>query len=356
MNSGTSSLAPAARVLDAGNDVARVLFVLSPREREIFLPDRCLEAPDGRLHAFIDLERASHEEWARLLREFRPTVLVTAWSAKALPADWVESDSFSVRYVCNITGSLSKVMTPRLYERGVRATNWGSLVSPSVAEHALLLVMALLRGLPRWREAIAEGGWTLDTVQRLQTRSLRGRRVAVHGFGGIAREIVALLAPFRPAEIRVYSHGVPASFITEHGARPCANLEELFSGAEVLIECESLSEHTRHSVDARLLSLLPNDAVFVNVGRAEVVDESALLGEAASGRLRVGVDVFHREPVSADYPLLHAPGVLVSPHIAGPTADVYRLCGDQALENLRRYLDGGRLTGEVTLTAFERMT
>jgi phosphoglycerate dehydrogenase-like enzyme len=68
------------------------------------------------------------------------------------------------------------------------------------------------------------------------------------------------------------------------------------------------------------------------------------------------VDVFHREPLDPGYALLRAPGVLASPHIAGPTWDIYRTCGDHALENLRRYLAGEPVSAEVLLSAFERMT
>lgn len=335
----------------------RILFACSPRERGIFLPSLRTSDFETWPQAWFDPETATAEGWEKTLREWRPTVIVSAWSTRRIPPAWVASDSFSLRYVCHVAGSVRTVLSRDLLERGVVATNWGGAITHTIAEHAMLLVLALLRGAPSWRESIALGGWTLEQSERLRTRSLRGLRVGLHGFGAIARELVAMLAPFRPAELRVYSHGVPASFISEHGAVACPSLDDLFSGSDVLIDCESLSPTNRGSVGARQLGLLPDDAVFVNVGRGQIVDETALLAEAATGRLRIGVDVFHREPLKADYPLLHAPGVLASPHIAGPTWDTYRLCGDHALENLRRHLAGEKpLSGEVTLAAFDRMT
>ena len=334
----------------------RILFAFSPREQGIFLPDLRREEFDAQPHAYLDPERAGPDGWEKTLREWRPSVIVTAWSARRIPAAWVASDEFSLRYVCHVTGSLRTLLSRDILERGVRATNWGPSINHTVAEHAALLVLALLRGAPRWQASTAAGGWTLEHVTRLRTRSLRGRRVGLHGFGAIARELLALLTPFRPAEVRVFSQGVPAAFIEEHGATACASLDELFASSDVLVSCESLTPRSRGSVDARVLALLPDDAVFVNVGRGAIVEESALLTEAAAGRLRIGVDVFHREPLAPDYPLLHAPGVLISPHIAGPTWDTYRDCGDHALENLRRYLAGRPLSGEVDLAAVDRMT
>lgn len=334
----------------------RILFAFTPKEQALFLPDFDQAEFAAEENLYIDTDAAGSEGWARTLRTWRPTVVVTAWSAKRIPAAWVEADDFSLRYVCHVTGSLRTVMGRELFLRGVRATNWGSCINHTIAEHAMLLVLALLRGTAHWPQAIERGGWTVEQVRRLRTRSLRGRRVGLHGFGAIAREIAAMLAPFRPAEIAAYSHGVPAEFMADHGVKPCRGLDELFAGSEVLIDCESLTPENRGSVDARILALLPDDAVFVNVGRGQIVDEAALLAEAASGRLRIGLDVFHREPLPDDSPLRRSASVMLSPHIAGPTLDTYRLCGDHALNNLRRYLAGGRLTGEVTLTAFDRMT
>lgn len=334
----------------------RILFAFTPREQDIFLPALRVADFDAWPHASFDPESGGLEGWEKTLRDWRPTVVVSAWSTRRIPPAWVASGEMSIRYVCHVAGSLRAVLSRDLFALGLRATNWGTCINHTVAEHAMLLVLALLRGAPRWPASIAQGGWTLDQTQRLRTKALRGRRVGMHGFGSIAREVLALLAPFRPAEVRVYSRGVPASFIAEHGALPCADIDELFSRSEVLIDCESLSPENRGAVDARVLALLPDDAVFVNVGRGSIVDESALLREAASGRLRLGIDVFHREPIAPDYPLLHAPGILVSPHIAGPTWDTYRLCGDHALENLRRHLAGQPLSGEVSLAAFDRMT
>ncbi len=345
----------AAPVVDASAE--HVLFAFSDREQALFFPEARPELAAGRAAwSRLDPESLDAEGWADALRERRPTVLVTAWSAKPVPVDWIDSDDFSLRYVCHITGSLKKIMSDRLYARGVRATNWGASINHTVAEHALLLVLALLRGAAQWPATIAQGGWTVDHVERLRSRTLRGKRVGLHGFGAIAREIAPLLASFRPERVSAYSRGVPPSFIVEHGVQSCPSLERLFAESDVVIGCESLTPENRGSVDARVLGLLADDAVFVNVGRGQIVDETALLAEAASGRLRLGLDVFHREPLPADSPLLAAPGILLSPHIAGPTWDTYRVCGDHALDNLRDYLDGKPLDGEVAADFFARMT
>jgi phosphoglycerate dehydrogenase-like enzyme len=192
-------------------------------------------------------------------------------------------------------------------------------------------------------------------MQLLRSRTLAGKRVGLHGMGAVARALAGLLRPFG-VNLAAYSRGVPEAHMLALGVRPCASLEELFRHAEVLFEVEGLNGHTRGSVTADLLELLPPDAVFVNVGRGALADEAALAALARAGRLRVGLDVYHREPLAADSPLRDNPGVLLSPHVAGPTWETYPLCGAQALENLAAYLRGETPENLVTLEIYDRAT
>ncbi len=149
---------------------------------------------------------------------------------------------------------------------------------------------------------------------------------------------------------------MPRSLFEQYGVRSCDSLEELFSGSEVLIECESLTQRSQGSVTEAILRLLPEDAVFVNVGRGRIVDEDALARLASEGRLRVGLDVYEQEPLPADSPLRRTPHTLLSPHIAGPTLDGFSILSRFAVENIRSYLEGGKIQGQVTLDAYDRST
>jgi phosphoglycerate dehydrogenase-like enzyme len=333
----------------------RILFSVGPLEKKLFLPEADLTRFDDQACAHINPDGISAADWENALRQHRPTVLVTAWNTPPIPVSWIESADFSLRYLCNITGSVKSVAPRILFSRGVRMTNWGTLINHTIAEHALLMVLSLLRNTPAWPAAAVSGSYSAQLMPVLRTRSLRGKRVGLHGFGAIAREIVALLKPFQ-VELTGFSQGVPRAFFESHGVEPCADLETLFARSDVLIECESLTPHSRGSVTADVLARLPHDAVFVNVGRGLIADEAALARLASEKRLRVGLDVFHQEPLPPDSPLAKIPGLLLSPHIAGPTWDAFPLCGDHALENLRRYLNREPLTDEITVEIYDRAT
>lgn len=330
-------------------ETERVLIALSAEERQMLYPGH---GPDGDLlpgvaSRWFDPKR-ERDRWPETLRKFSPTILLSCWATPPLPADYVESPAFSLRYVCHTAGSVRALVPPGLIERGILVTNWGALASRPVAEQALLLILASLRRVPRWRRYLLED-------RRLETRTLEGQRVGLHGFGRIARSLVELLRPFRVG-IAAYSAGVPPALMTAAGVRPCASLEELFSSSTVLVECEALTPESAGSVTRGLLERLPPEAIFVNVARGRLVDERALAELAASGRLQVALDVYAREPLAHDSPLLEVPDALLSPHIGGPTYDLLPACGEQALDNLRAYLENRPVSSVITPEIYERST
>jgi phosphoglycerate dehydrogenase-like enzyme len=327
-----------------------LLFALSSADRHRFLNGRSLEQEFGPGARWVDVAGISKDDWQRLLIETAPEVLVSAWDTPQFPEELARSPDLSLRYVCHMAGGV-RFLPRSLLERGVLVSNWGSSASSSVAEHALLMTLGALRSLPLWRPLLSN--MPSDRMAMLRTRTLRRKRVGLHGFGLIARQFVGMARPFEP-DICAYSAGVPLELFECHGVRAAASLEELFKHSEVLIECEALTALTRGSVTAALLDLLPEDAVFVNVGRGAVVDEEALGRRALEGRIRVALDVFEHEPLPADSAFLRTPNAMLSPHVAGPTDDTFALCGEFALSNLKRYFQGEKPEGLVTPEAYDR--
>lgn len=164
-----------------------------------------------------------------------------------------------------------------------------------------------------------------------------------------------LLRPFTD-DIACFSTGVPADVIRAAGMHPAASLSELFTGRDVLFECEALTPANTQCVDAAMLARLPDGALFVNVARGHLVDETALLREVRSGRLQAALDVLTIEPVPADSPWRKQPGAIYSPHIAGPTNDMMPRIGTVALQNVENYLARRPLTNLVTLEQYDRAT
>ena len=335
----------------------KILFALTAQERDQFFPSQDLAAIGAMECLSVDAcSIPSPDWWSSLLQEIRPTILVSCWGTPMVPYPLVASGLVPLRYVCHASGSVRKVVPREFITNGGVVTNWAGLVGNSVAEHALLLILASLRNLPQWHLALGEDmnkRW--GKGPQMGTLSLRGRNVGIHGFGNIARELARLLKPFE-VNCRAYSEGVPAEIMRQHGVAPCNSLEELFANSDVLAECESLTPKSVGIVNADILKLMPKGGVFVNVARGAIVDQAALDCLARNGHIRVASDVFREEPLPQNSPLRTNPNVLISPHIGGPTADCYPRCGEFALKNISRYLAGEPLEGRITLEIFDRST
>jgi phosphoglycerate dehydrogenase-like enzyme len=326
-----------------------LLVVISEQEERMFFPEGPLQ-----FHGY-EIERVHPEDgrvFHTLMRGSRAEVVLSAWSTPLLDEQWLLSRECPVKYICQITGSLRK-QVPRAYlAKGGLASNWAGLAAPMVAEHALLLALGTLRKLPEWRASFTAAG---PGRIRLRTRSLFGRRVGLHGFGRVARELVKLLKPFG-TKTCAYSAGVPPDYIKSFGVAPCDSLADLFAQSQVLFECEALTGESRGCVTRALIGALPEGAVFVNVGRGQLVDESALLEAAMREKIHIALDVAASEPIRDGNPVLAAPDALISPHIGGPTDDFFPELGRFARSNLERYLRGGQPEGIVTLRDYDRAT
>lgn len=332
-----------------------LVIALPAREQRLFLDSAAKsEWLPGLAHSIWPTESDfAPGRWTEFLHKVQPQILLTGWGTPPLPADWLTAPACPLRYVCHLTGSVRKVVPRSFIERGGLVTNWGSFAGQFAAEHALLLVLASLRNLNAWRPFIAQPVKSREP-ESLGTRSLFGRRVGLHGFGNIARALAALLRPFG-VSLHAFSAGVPETMIRAEGVEPCASLSDLFRQSEILFECEALTPATERSVTAEVLRLLPDGAVFVNVGRGRVVEEPALVREAASGRIHVALDVTS-EDMTERSELLQLPQAILSPHVAGPTHDQYRRCADLARQNLERFLRGETPTARVTLEIYDRST
>lgn len=332
----------------------RLLFAVPEAARQEFFPHH----PEGILtrtrEYWAERDELQERRWDKLLQEFDPEVVISCWQTPGFSDDYASSPN-SLRYVCHLAGSVRNRVPRAMIERGVLISNWGNMVGHSVAEHAVLLILAGLRNIREWNDAVDEFSGNPRT--RLRTCTLKGKRVGIHGFGGIARHLVSMLRPFH-CQISAYSEGVPSHLYVENGVKECGSLAELFSKNQILVECEALTSRTEGSVSANILRKLPDGALLVNVGRASVVEEEALIAEAQTGRIQIALDVFPDEPLRPDSPLRKIPGAVLSPHIAGPTFDMLPDCGAFALRNLKRYIEGreDEIEGRVTLEIFDRST
>ncbi|MBP7140281.1 MAG: hydroxyacid dehydrogenase [Opitutaceae bacterium] len=346
------AVVPANTALD--KQVQHLLCAISEEEGRLFLGQNTC-----RLEALpLKVSWAGNPpsvDWPSSLVRLNPEILLTGWSTPPLDVQWLDSEECRLRYICHLAGSIKWLVPRSFIEREGIVTNWSDIPSSSVAEQGLLLALAALRNSGQWLELIRGKAKNGNRIEWLNTLTLFRRNVGIHGFGRVARELIKILRPF-DVKIRSYSHGVPKAMFDAAGVIQAETLESMFRESDVLFECEAFTPHTSGAVSADILAMLPNNAVFVNVARGGLVDEGALLREAASGRIRVALDVVTSEPVDISSPFLGLSNVVMSPHIGGPTFDQYTSCGEFAAKNIVRYTQGKPLEGIVSLEEYDRST
>ena len=330
---------------------ASILAALTAQELRDFLPAPLLKQAHALTEQFAQFstEGVSPEAFHLALAEANPEVLICCWKTPPLPAVLPPN----LRYVCYLAGSVKKLVRREHVEGGLLVSNWGGSISRIVAEWALFHILSCLRRATHWTiEMHLEGGWKNGNTE---TASLFGRRIGLHGFGQIARELVTLLRPFG-CHISAYAPDVDASTETSYGVKAAASLESLFSDNDIIVELAPLIPSTTGIVTERLLRLIRPGGVFVNVGRGAVVDEAALLRVAQEGHIMVGLDVFSEEPLPADSGFRGLMNVTLTPHLAGPTTDRRRDAGEFAVTNLIAYAEDRPMRAVITPRIYDTST
>jgi phosphoglycerate dehydrogenase-like enzyme len=204
-----------------------------------------------------------------------------------------------------------------------------------MAEWVVTALLADVKRVRPFAEAQAASRWMPEGLA-----DLRGLRVLLLGHGSIGRATQRLLEPFG-CEVR----GVARR--ARDGVAGLDELGALLPWADAVVNLLPLTDATHAMVDAALLGSLRDGALYVSAGRGATTDTEALRAELQSGRLRAVLDVVEPEPLPDGHPLWGAPGVLISPHVAGDTPagtrNAWALVGDQ----LRRFAGGEPLINVV---------
>lgn len=213
------------------------------------------------------------------------------------------------------------------------ATNGGANAI-AVAEHAILLMLAVRRRLCDLDAQVRAGGWTAGTPPPL-TSELTGCTVGLVGFGPIAQEVARRLSAW---DVRIRYH-TPSARVgrAEPGAPVPVPLDDLLAESDVVSLHAPLTPRSARMIDERALARTKRGAVLVNTARGGLVDEAALVEALWSGRLAgAGLDTVAREPIAPDHPLLGMDRVVLTPHVAGASRQSWPRRLRNGFENILR--------------------
>lgn len=246
----------------------------------------------------------------------------------------------NLRWLHSMSAGVDSPVFQTMLDNGARLTSSSGSSARPIARTALMYLLALARDLPRTLRAQATGDWAWERWTELE-----GRRLSVVGYGPIGMEVARLAEAFGIATT------VVRRSVRGDEAFPTRTLDELAdvaASSDAMVVALPLNDDTRGIVSAAVIAALPADALFVNVGRGDLVDQAALTDALATGRLGgAGLDVTTPEPLPPDDPLWRLPNVIITPHNSGSTDGSDRRATEAFLTNLGHWVNGEPLVNEV---------
>ena len=246
------------------------------------------------------------------------------------------------------------VDAPLLQKPGLVATTLSGAASSQMAEHALMMLLALGHHLPDLIAFQKRAEWPRDRWERFSPLELRGSTVGIIGYGSVGRQIARLLREFGAivlATKRDVMHPQDTDYIPEglgdpeaefvHRLYPPQAIRSMLRLCDFVIVTAPLTPETHHMIGAEELAVLKPTCYWINISRGEVVNPQALLEVLSDMKIAgAALDVFGVEPLPPDHPLWKLPNVIITQHISGNTAFYNERAVALFSENLHRYLAG----------------
>jgi len=263
-------------------------------------------------------------------------------SATKLTADLIERAD-RLRVIGRAGVGVDNVDVDAATRRGIVVANAPESNVVSAAEHTVGLLLALARNIPQAHAALTDGRWERSKWGGVEVAD---KVLGVLGFGRIGRQ-VARRALALQMKVVAYDPFVAADRFRELGV-DSATFEEVLERADFLTLHLPLTEDTRDAVGTEAIARMKDGVRIINAARGELLDIDALIAALESGKVAgAAVDVFPQEPY--DGPLLQAPNVVVTPHLAASTEEAQDRAGVIVAEQVAAALEGGLVTNAVNI-------
>lgn len=225
--------------------------------------------------------------------------------------------------------------------KGVKVANTPGANGNSAAEHAIALIFALLRKTSGAHASLKRGEWEKT---KFQGNELTGKTVGILGFGRIGQTLAKRISGFEPHVL----FSDPFVQKSDLSFAQKSSVEEIFKKADIISLHTPLMPETKGMVNKSLLSLMKTSAILINASRGEIINQNDLIEHLAQNKIRgAGLDVFDKEPLDPNSPLLQMENVVLTPHLGASTDEAQIRVGEMCLHQIKEFFINNKLLNEV---------
>ena len=257
----------------------------------------------------------------------------------ASPTDEMLAAATGLRFVQKLGAGFDNINVELCRSLGIGLARLNGNNAVAVAEHTILLMLAVYKRLRLLENQVRSGGWGKD-VARNGNREIRGKVVGSIGMGQIGREVARRLRGFEASVIYHDVQRAPTD-VEEALAIEFVPLAELLSRADIVTLHIPAFPETRHLLDEERIALMKRGSVLINCARGELVDQPALVAALQSGHLSgAGLDCVAEERPGGGEPFLEMENVVLTPHVAGVSIENFGSMMERAFGNAEAYVSG----------------
>lgn len=247
----------------------------------------------------------------------------------------------NLKIVANLAVGYDNIDLETATKRGIIISNTPDVLTETTADLTFALLMATARRVVEAAEYVKAGKWESWSPYLLAGHDIHSKTIGIVGMGKIG-EAVARRAKGFGMGILYHNRSRKMDAEMEFGAQ-YSSFEELISNSDYVVSLAPLTAETRNLFKADIFSKMKKSAIFINVGRGPVVDEQALYEALVDGEIAAaGLDVFVKEPISADHQLLKLPNVVALPHIGSASTETRTAMIKLCCSNVNAVLSGDR--------------
>jgi D-3-phosphoglycerate dehydrogenase len=276
----------------------------------------------------------SEESLSRKVKGFDGILFMQTVSHYKITKKTIESGD-KLRFIQSAGVGYEQIDVDAATDHGVVVMNLPTATTVSVAEHAIALIMACAKNIVKMHKAILEGGWrTMIFGVELWNKTL-----GVIGFGRIGRAVAERMKPFE-MKILAYDPYVRESDMKKIGCKK-VDLQTLLKESDVITIHSPLTKETKGLIGEAEFGLMKNSVILVNTARGELVDEKTMIKALSERRIAyAGLDVYEKEPIEKDNPLLTLENAVLTPHSAVQNQDAMSRLMNQNGIQLEKALNG----------------